>query len=693
MFFISLIFVPIFSYSQIKKPVSRAVIIGISDYEDENIPDLKFANRDAEEFAKYLKSKAGGSLNDEHIMLLTNENATYAKIYGSLDWLLEESQARDKVFIYFSGHGDVESKIIRQQGFLLTHNTPSNNYRIGSLRVEDVNAYLETLAQQNRAKVIVMTDACRSGSLAGGEIGVQATAKALATQFENTVKIMSCQANELSLEGTQWGGGRGVFSYHLIDGLTGLANGDGDSKVNLFELRRYLEDKVIQETSFSQTPVVNGAMGTTLSFVDPESVKKLKEKKANEKEILAAVATRGNISLNADTSILKLYEAFNLALENKNFLPSPNFTEGENSQSASELYDVLRKESSLSAFHGLMKRNFAAALQDEAQHSLNAYLKADPQEMAERWESYGTGYASNPKWLNKAAEVLGEAHPLHNHILSKQYYFEGVLLRLEGEKTGKKELFERALIAEQKALKLDGQAAYVYNELGLIYGNLNEKQKEIDHYLFAKNLAPTWVLPLNNLSTLYNNSGEYEKALKYGQSAIEQPTELASPLYNVGTAHWGLGALEKADSLFKICVQKDTNYYKAYNALGYLAFSREDYQEAEKNYKKAIEIKPDFTDAYLNFGILYHVMADYKNAEAQYQKLLELNPKHKWGHYNMICLMALQDEPEEAFNWMEKTLELGFSDHQLLNEETDLKNIKDLPRFKVLMEKYFQEKD
>ncbi|MBK7305024.1 MAG: hypothetical protein IPI90_17740 [Saprospiraceae bacterium] len=46
-------------------------------------------------------------------------------------------------------------------------------------------------------------------------------------------KILSCQPNEFSLEGEQWGGGRGVFSYHLVDGLFGLADRNNDGLITL----------------------------------------------------------------------------------------------------------------------------------------------------------------------------------------------------------------------------------------------------------------------------------------------------------------------------------------------------------------------------------------------------------------------------------------------------------------------------
>ena len=43
-----------------KAGATYAVVIGISDYQDPQIPDLRFADKDAEAFANFLHSPAGG---------------------------------------------------------------------------------------------------------------------------------------------------------------------------------------------------------------------------------------------------------------------------------------------------------------------------------------------------------------------------------------------------------------------------------------------------------------------------------------------------------------------------------------------------------------------------------------------------------------------------------------------------------
>ncbi|HKK87853.1 MAG TPA: caspase family protein, partial [Saprospiraceae bacterium] len=108
-----------------------AVVVGISDYQDKGIPDLRFADKDAEAFANFLRSPAGGSLDEDHLKVLINERATAAQFAIALDWLWEVAKENDKVILYFSGHGDVERKSLTQPGYLLCWDAPSRVYLAG----------------------------------------------------------------------------------------------------------------------------------------------------------------------------------------------------------------------------------------------------------------------------------------------------------------------------------------------------------------------------------------------------------------------------------------------------------------------------------------------------------------------------------------------------------------------------------
>ena len=66
-----------------------AVVIGVSSYKyAPPAAQLKYAHRDAEEFARFLRSPQGGALPGSHIRLLTEQQATTGAIRGALgNWL------------------------------------------------------------------------------------------------------------------------------------------------------------------------------------------------------------------------------------------------------------------------------------------------------------------------------------------------------------------------------------------------------------------------------------------------------------------------------------------------------------------------------------------------------------------------------------------------------------------------------
>jgi uncharacterized caspase-like protein len=70
----------------------------------------------------------------------------------------------------------------------------------------------------------------------------------------------------MSQEGAQWGGGHGVFTFHLLEGLKGMADYNKDSLVTLGELIPFLSEQIRRETRNAQTPTVAGRFDPALSI-------------------------------------------------------------------------------------------------------------------------------------------------------------------------------------------------------------------------------------------------------------------------------------------------------------------------------------------------------------------------------------------------------------------------------------------
>ena len=116
-------------------------------------------------------------------------------------------------------------------------------------------------------KIVIIADACHSASIGKG-IGrrsspVNSTA-AVNRYLENVSKakggvalLTSAEANEVALEDEKWGGGHGVFTYYLLEGMRGNADMDPkDGIVSVGELFEYVRERVQKETMNQQHPSI-----------------------------------------------------------------------------------------------------------------------------------------------------------------------------------------------------------------------------------------------------------------------------------------------------------------------------------------------------------------------------------------------------------------------------------------------------
>jgi hypothetical protein len=241
-----------------------AVVIGVSEYRSDAIPDLRFASRDAQAFHDFLRSDAAGPFPEENILFLKDGAATAQAMREAMFVFLQKAQYNDLVVIYFAGHGAPDP------------NMPDNLYLLPA--DADVNALAATafpmwdvktaLRRQIRAeRVIVIADACHSG---GTRQGVDnPTNASFAALFEPSRRLTLTAAgdNELSLEDTRWGGGHGVFTYHILEGLRGAADADANGIVTFEELAGYVTRQVASDTGGRQNPQRSGLGDVPLAVV------------------------------------------------------------------------------------------------------------------------------------------------------------------------------------------------------------------------------------------------------------------------------------------------------------------------------------------------------------------------------------------------------------------------------------------
>lgn len=253
-----------------------AVLIGISQYKDTRIAPLRYAAADARSFYDWIVSPQGGKYAPSMVKLLTDADATGANIKNALfDWL---SQAidEDTVTIYFAGHGSPQSPDHLENLFLLPYDTQYDSLHTTGFPMWDIETALKRFIKAK--KVIVMTDACHAGGVGHAfdiarrsgrgitTISVSSSLQNLSKVSEGVCIISASDDNQLSQESSRWGGGHGVFTFNLLEGLKGEADYNKDGIVTLGEIIPFLSEQVRRETRNAQTPTVAGRFDPALSI-------------------------------------------------------------------------------------------------------------------------------------------------------------------------------------------------------------------------------------------------------------------------------------------------------------------------------------------------------------------------------------------------------------------------------------------
>lgn len=238
-----------------------AIIVGISRYKHPEL-NLRHAHRDAEELYRVIKSPRGGGFDEERICRLINEEASTENIYRVLRGFLKRPGREDLVLIFLACHGAPDPDRPANV-YLITYDTDPDDVASTAVPMEHIQQALEP-RNLFAERVILIADTCHSAALGGSQgqrrvIGETAAAnrylQTLGAAKPGLAVLTSAEVNETSLEDTRWGGGHGVFTYHLLEGLRGKAD-KNTGIVTVGALFDYVREQVRQDTGDQQHPVI-----------------------------------------------------------------------------------------------------------------------------------------------------------------------------------------------------------------------------------------------------------------------------------------------------------------------------------------------------------------------------------------------------------------------------------------------------
>jgi tetratricopeptide (TPR) repeat protein len=633
-------------------------VIGISQYKE--VTSLKYSDRDAKVFAQYLTSKTGMGLDSTHVFVFLNEKATLNNIGNTLSEIMTKQYKKgDQVIFFFAGHGDYDATIMKDQALLLLHNAPKENYFKNIITGDfistaDLNSRFIDPMTAKGVKVMLIIDACHAmglnKELSGGAEGGKVTNLALQS-MTSPVKIYSCMANEYALESEQWGGGRGLFSYMLMEALYGMADVDENKEVSYKEMQRYLEDKVpVYAAPNKQNPVVKlDDPIAMVTKVNDSVLLAYKEKKAHETVFLAKANIKGGLE-----DVLNTLDATQRAY----YYACDSLLEQNDAAGAYDVYQKFAAVDSTSDLSRQMRRNISVALQEKASSILLPLIESVDQPTPEMADILAA--KDN---LEKAQKLLGETHffykPLQARILFLEGYSHLYKYWKASIRTNVRIDEEDRVAIEQliASIALEPNAAYAYYYLGKLYNYVGENDKALKYAEAYQGMIPKSYAACNSLGAVYYKLGNFSEAVNVYNKAIYLNPNFSAIYSNLALAYKGMGATDSAVATFQKAIDVNPEFSGSYFKLGEYLFELKKYDKAKDVLTKGVALKSNFGEPYFYLG----------------------------------CIASINSDTSTAIIYLDSAFQKGYTRLKLVAEEPTLNNIRTAPAFKTLLEKYFTE--
>ena len=187
----------------------RALIIGINDYNDPKIPDLKTAVNDAQAMANLLREHYGFQVE-----LLLDRKATRKAIYQALRNLASSAKPDENILIYYAGHGDLDR--ISEDGWWIPADAEGGD-PVTYLDNFLVQKYIRSMQARH---VLLISDSCYSGTLFGQARAMPPVIgdKYYLNLYNEKSRWGMTSGNKTPVS-DQGSGGHSVFAYQLLKEL------------------------------------------------------------------------------------------------------------------------------------------------------------------------------------------------------------------------------------------------------------------------------------------------------------------------------------------------------------------------------------------------------------------------------------------------------------------------------------------
>jgi TolB-like protein/tetratricopeptide (TPR) repeat protein len=259
---------------------------------------------------------------------------------------------------------------------------------------------------------------------------------------------------------------------------------------------------------------------------------------------------------------------------------------------------------------------------------------------------------------------------------------------------GAAEDYERAEAAFDKATEIDPEIVEARMLMVFIYLSRGEKKKAREAVARLRQKAPNHAAVYFVKAVLHRLDGEYDRALRsWDKLATLDPAARVVACYNRARILWYQGMEDEAmDELDRAsALEPDHPLVKTFRAR--ILYYRGEYEIAADLLREVIKERPKMYGIRPILAMCLSAMGEHEAARAELtEQVLESAAADHDIAYWTASVYALEKEPDEAFKWLERAIELGNENRKWFETDSNWASLRDDPRFKELMERIVTKK-
>ena len=230
----------------------------------------------------------------------------------------------------------------------------------------------------------------------------------------------------------------------------------------------------------------------------------------------------------------------------------------------------------------------------------------------------------------------------------------------------KERKYKECIDAFSNVLETEPDNADVYNNMGVAYSCVGDKEQAEKMLIKSIELDPQLAQAYINLSDLYYKSGDLASAvgtLQKGSYELQDNLTIAHLLARVyiDDQRWD-DAIEELDRV----LDGEPENYDAYYDLGHVYFELGDYEGAISNFETVTEYRQDSELLYYSLAQAYEANNEIDKAISNYLKAIAVNDKFTLAYKKVAILFMARNDFEDALEYFEE-----YSSFDIPQEEKD----------------------